>query len=328
MLNLPKIEYCRPENDEELAACMGEHQGNFSLLAGGTALVNDLKRGLSDAGVLISLGALPGLKGIEYDRDRDCLLIGSMTTLAEMSASAVLRDLLPGLVRAVSLTAAPPIRNRATLGGNLCLDTRCYYYNQSLAWRKLRQPCFKCGGEACLAVPGARKCQSVFSADLPPLLLALEAKLEIHTEGTGEMSLAELYTGDGAAPHNLPENACITKIIIDEVSQKWGEYRKFRLRKSIDFPLAGVALGGRKTSNRSFKQPRVVLGALASGPLTVAEAAAALSGKSYNDRNALQQAVAAVVAAAKPVANIGSRPGYRKKVAGVLLQKIWLDLQN
>ena len=328
MLNLPKIGYCRPENVEELAACVGEHQGNFSLLAGGTALVNDLKRGLADAGVLISLGVLPELKGIEYDRDRDRLLIGSMTTLAEMSASSVLRDLLPGLVRAVFQTAAPPIRNRATLGGNLCLDTRCYYYNQSLAWRKLRQPCFKCGGEVCLAVPGARKCQSVFSADLPPLLLALEARLQIGIEEIREMPLAELYTGDGAAPHNLPEGDCITKIIIDEVSQKWGEYRKFRLRKSIDFPLAGVALGGRKSEDRSFKQPEVVQGALASGPLAVAEAAAALSGKSYSDRDALEQAAAAVVAAAKPVANIGSRPGYRKKVAGVLLQKIWLDLQG
>jgi len=122
MLNLPKMDYCRPENEEELLVCMEAHQDNFALLAGGTALVNDFKRGLSGVRVLISLGALQDLKGVEYDRDHDRLLIGSMTTLAEMAASPVLQDLLPGLVQAVRTVAAPPIRNRATLGGNLCQD--------------------------------------------------------------------------------------------------------------------------------------------------------------------------------------------------------------
>jgi len=322
MLNLPKIDYCRPENEEELLACMEAHQDNFVLLAGGTALVNDLKRGLSGARVLISLGALQDLKGVEYDREQDSLLIGSMTTLAEMAASPVLRDLLPGMVQAVRMVAAPPIRNRATLGGNLCLNTRCYYYNQSLAWRKLREPCYKCGGKVCLAVPGAKQCQSVFSADLPPLFLALGAKLLIGPGETRGMSLTELYTGNGVVPHKLLPGEYIKSIVIEDVSRKWGYYRKFRLRKSLDFPLAGIALAGEITEDKSFKQLKIVLGALASGPLFAEEAANILSGRAYDDDDAVELASAAVVAAAKPVANIGSRPGHRKKMAGILLQKM------
>ena len=328
MLNLPKIDYCRPENEEELLVCMEAHQDNFALLAGGTALINDLKRGLSGVRVLISLGALQDLKGVEYGRDHDRLLIGSMTTLAEMAASPVLQDLLPGLVQAVRMVAAPPIRNRATLGGNLCLDTRCYYYNQSLAWRKLREPCYKCGGQVCLAVPGAQQCQAVFSADLPPLLLALGAKLLVGPEETREMFLTELYTGNGVNPHRLPAGEYIKSIVIEDVSRKWGYYRKFRLRKSLDFPLAGIAMAGEITEDKSFKQLKVVLGALASGPLFAEEAANILSGRPYDDDDAVELASAAVVAAAKPVANIGSRPGHRKKMAGILLKRMVIDIRD
>ena len=326
MLNLPKIDYCRPENEEELLACMEAHQDNFALLAGGTALVNDLKRRLPNAGILISLGALQELRGIEYDRERDRLFIGSMTTLAEMADSSLLRDLLPGLVQAVGMVAAPPIRNRATLGGNLCLDNRCYYYNQSRSWRQLRQPCFKCGGSVCLSVPGAKQCQAVFSADLPPLLIALEAKLFLGPGETREMFLGELYTGNGATPLCLPADAYIKGLFIEGVSRKWGKYRKFRLRQSLDFPLAGVAVAGTKTGEKTFKQVKIVLGALAAGPLLVETAADILSERPYDDKEALEKASAAVVTAARPVANIGSRPGHRKKMAGILLQKIVADL--
>ena len=328
MLSLPKVDYCRPENEEELLVCMEAHQDNFALLAGGTALVNDLKRGLSSARVLISLGALQELQGIEYDREQDRLFIGSMTTLAQMAASPVLQDLLPGLIQAVKMVAAPPIRNRATLGGNLCLDNRCYYYNQSAAWRKLRQPCYKCGGKVCLAVPGAKQCQSVFSADLPPLLLALGSKLLLGPGETREISLAKLYTGNGVSPHCLPAGEYIRGIVIEDASRKWGCYRKFRLRKSLDFPLAGVAMAGEITADKSFKQLKIVLGALASGPLLVDVAAEILSGESYDDHDFVKQASTVLVAAAKPVTNIGSRPGHRKKMAGILLQKMVTDLQN
>lgn len=328
MLSLPKIGYCRPENEQELLVCMEAYQDDFVLLAGGTSLINDFKRDLPSARVLISLGALRDLKGIDYDREQDRLIIGAMTTLAHMAASPVLQDLLPGLVQAVRMVAAPPIRNRATLGGNLCLDTRCYYYNQSAAWRKLRRPCFKCGGGVCLAVPGAKGCQSVFSADLPPLFLALGAKLLLGPGETREMSLAKLYTGNGVSPHALPADEYIRGIVIENVSRKWGRYRKFRLRKSLDFPLAGVAIAGEITGDTSFKQVKIVLGALASGPLFATEAEDILSGKRYDNDDAVKQALTAVVGAAKPVANVGSRPGHRKKMAGILLRKIVADLQN
>ena len=327
MLKLPPLTILRPRNRDELISGIADQQSGFKLLGGGTDLINGMKKRLYPTATIISLKNVEELKGITYDRSKDRLTIAAMTTLSELAAAPEIAEIQPAIAAAAKTIAAPPIRNQATVGGNLCLDTRCYYFNQSQSWRKLAKPCFKCGGEVCLAAPGAKECRAVFSADLPSLLIALNAHITI-AGGNGEKTipLVDFYTGNGAKPNTLHENEYVSSITIDNLSAKKSLYRKFRLRKALDFPLAGVALGFENNSEGRFNNPQIILNAVASGPLAVPEAATILAGKSFDDEAALQSAVEAVSAAAKPIANVGSKPFYRKKMVGLLLKKMAAEL--
>ena len=327
MLKLPSFELLQPVNREELLAWLELHRGDLKLCAGGTDLLVGMRRELYPVSLLISLQKLSGLADSSYLEESDELFLGALTTLAELEESALLARLQPGLTAAIKEVAAPPIRNRATLGGNLCLDTRCYYFNQSAAWRKLAGPCFKSGGDRCHAAPGSKVCRSVFSADLPILLIALGARVVLDGPGgERELPLEEFYTGDGVRPVELEDGEFLVAVQLSGLRGKISRYRKFRLRRALDFPLAGVALACDRSSEKRFINPRVVLGAVASGPLVVSEAAQALEGCAFDDAAAVDRAAEALTAAARPVANTASKPFYRKKMAGLLLKKIAADL--
>ena len=193
MLKLPSFELLRPENRAELCSLMKVWGGRFKLLAGGTDLINGMKKRLYPVEALISLTKMSELSGIVYDNEKDKLTIGALTTLTDLETSTTLPELQSSLVETARLIAAPPIRNRATVGGNLSLDARCYYFNQSDAWRSLASPCYKSAGQVCNAAPGGKRCRAVFSADLPPLLIALGAQVVIAGESGERVSpLAEL----------------------------------------------------------------------------------------------------------------------------------------
>jgi len=329
MLKLPPLTILCPENRGELISAIDHQAGAFKLLGGGTDLINNLKKRLYPTATLISLKKITEFKGIAYDRSKDCLSIGAMTTLSELIAAPVIAKIQPAIAAAAKMIAAPPIRNQATVGGNLCLDTRCYYFNQSQSWRKLAPSCFKSGGRVCNAFPGAKECRAVFSADLPPLLIALNARITI-VVGNGEKTipLSDFYTGNGANPNMLSDLEYVSRVTIDNLSSKKALYRKFRLRKALDFPLAGVALAFADNPQGRFTNPQIILNAVASGPIVVPEAAAILAGKSFNDKEALQNVMAKVIAVAKPVANVGSKPFYRKKMVGLLLKKMVTELST
>ena len=327
MLKLPPFNILRPRNRDEASAGIAGCKDEFKFLGGGTDLINNLKKRLYPAATLISLKRVENLSSITYDQNSDQLTIGATTTLTDLAAAPEISNSIPAIAAAVATIAAPPIRNRATIGGNLCLDTRCYYYNQSQSWRKLAQVCYKCGGEVCNAAPGAKACRAVFSADLPPLLIALEAEVTIITgDDARTIPLADFYTGNGVKPNILQADEYITEITLNGCKNKIALYRKFRLRKALDFPLAGVALTFDDNNDGKFINPKIVLNAVASGPLTLAEAALKLDGKAFNDANAIQLATGAAMAAAVPIANVGSKPFYRKKMIGLLLKKMAAEL--
>ena len=328
MLKLPPFNILRPRNRDELSAGITGCKDEFKFLGGGTDLINSIKKGLYPATNLISLKRVTDLNLISYDQNRDQLIIGATTTLTDLAAAPEVLNSIPAIAAAVATIAAPPIRNRGTIGGNLCLDTRCYYYNQSHSWRQLAPVCYKCGGKVCNAAPGGKACRAVFSADLPPLLIALDAEIKI-ASGNGDtrtIPLADFYTGSGIKPNILQADEYITAIILNGCKNKKTLYRKFRLRKALDFPLAGVALSFDDNRNGKFVNPKIVLNAVASGPLTLSEAALKLEGKAFSDSDAIQLAAGAAMTAAVPIANIGSKPFYRKKMIGLLLKKMAAEL--
>jgi 4-hydroxybenzoyl-CoA reductase subunit beta len=196
--------------------------------------------------------------------------IGALTTLREIEGSKLLQRDYPVLVEAAKTVASPLIRNMSTIGGNICLDTRCLWYNQSLAWRKSCGFCIKKDGDLCHVAPGGAKCWATFSADTPPALLCLDAQIEIASaSSTRRIPLHDFYTGEGDAYRNLQPEELVTRVFLPRASAGYrGAYRKLRVRGSIDYPLAGVAVALKKTNGR-IDDLRIGLTAVNPAPLVV-----------------------------------------------------------
>jgi 4-hydroxybenzoyl-CoA reductase subunit beta len=177
--------------------------------------------------------------------------IGSAVTLAHLAAAPRLAALLPALVEAALAVAGPSHRNAATLGGNLCLDTRCVYYNQSEWWRESNGLCLKYGGTLCHVAPTGKRCHAAFSGDLAPVLLALEASAELEgPEGTRHVPLEAFYIEDGAAPLALGPDEMLVAVDVPLAAARRAAYEKVRQRGAIDFPLAGVAVALERSGDR------------------------------------------------------------------------------
>jgi 4-hydroxybenzoyl-CoA reductase subunit beta len=230
MIALPAFRLMRPATLAE-AACLAA-EPDARLIAGGTGLPN-LRLGLGKPRTLVSLDRLEELRGIDHSNSH--LRIGAGVTLGELARC---KDVPDALREAAKSVAAPGHRSAATLGGNLCLDTRCVYYNQSEHWRRSNDYCLKYGGETCHVAPQGKKCRAAYSGDLAPALLALEAQVETTAR---VIPLEELYRDDGAAHLALGAGEIVSAVRIPAPKGRTG-YAKARGRGSIDYPLAGVAM--------------------------------------------------------------------------------------
>ncbi len=318
MGRLPKFSILQPQNISELSAFLAKYKEKSIILAGGTQIIPNLKKRLYPfAEVVISIANLDELKFIRYDSKRDILEIGALTTIFDIINSPVIKKKIPTMIDCAKLIAAPPIATKATIGGNIALDTRCLYFNQSYEWRKVRDVCYKAGGNVCNAVKGSKRCFAVFSADLPPFLMAVGAMVEIvNAEEDKCVKLSEFYTGKGKKPNILNPDDVITKVIIENVSEKKCIYEKFRLREAIDYPLAGVAVG---FDSGNTGKVDIVLNAVESKPVLIKDVKV--------NKNNIDDIANDIIKKAHPVPNLTSVPEYRKDVCGRLFKKIMLNFK-
>jgi len=239
------------------------------IIAGGTDLIPSMRQKLFEPQYVLDLRRIDALRGIRPLPDGG-VEIGALTTLREIERSRFLRQHYPVLSEAAATVASPVLRNLGTIGGNICLDTRCLWYNQSLAWRKSCGFCIKKNGDLCHVAPGGTKCWAAFSGDTPPALLCLDAEIEIAgASGTRRLPLAKFYTGLGDNYRILQPNELVTRIFLPAATAGCaGVYRKLRVRGSIDYPLAGVAVAIRR-SNGYVSQARVGITAVNPSPLLV-----------------------------------------------------------
>lgn len=208
-------------------------------LAGGTDLIVNMRRGLVDADMLIDLTGIAELTTLSAGKAG--LTIGAGVTLAALAAEAALAD-YPAIAQAASLIAGPGHRAAATAGGNLCLDTRCLYYNHSDWWRRSNDYCLKYRGDVCHVAPTGDKCRAAYCGDLAPALLVHDAEIEVAgRDGRRRLPLAELYHDDGAAHLTLAPEELLVAIRLPSGPRR-SAYEKVRVRGAIDFPLAGVAV--------------------------------------------------------------------------------------
>ncbi len=236
---LPEFEFVRPQTIEEaLEIFKAKSQSRFC--AGGTDLVVNMRRGLVDIETLIDLTNIAGLKNIAFDQEG--LHIGAGVSLRALAENSQIAATLPAIAQAAGSVAGPSHRETATVGGNLCLDTRCLYLNQSHWWRKSNDYCLKYKGDICHVAPKGNRCRAAFSGDLAPALLVYDAQVDlIGLEGSRRIPLNELYKEDGADHLSLRTGELLISIFVPS-SQVRSTYEKIRVRGSVDFPLAGVAV--------------------------------------------------------------------------------------
>jgi 4-hydroxybenzoyl-CoA reductase subunit beta len=218
--------------------------------------------------------------------------------------------------------AIPSIRHGATIGGNLCLDTRCLYYNQSEFWRSGLKACFKRGGDICHAVEKGKRCQAVYQGDLGPILIALGAEVKIvSAKGEKIISLAQFFTGRGEKPNVLKSDEILAEIRIPPSDPgAAGAYEKLRVREGMDFPMAGAAVMLKKNQSGTIEQAKVVLGAVGSSPIEVPKTAGLLEGQKPTE-DLLQSVSQEAVDRAHPVGNLAINASYRKKMVGLLVKR-------
>ena len=324
-MSLPEFKLLRPRSVEEAVGLLGQQAQTIRVLAGGTDLIPSMRQKLFEPQSLVDIRRLPQLKGI-HTRAGEGVEIGALTTLREIEQSAFLRKNYPVLTEAAATVASPVLRNMGTIGGNICLDTRCLWYNQSLQWRKACGFCIKKDGDLCHVAPGGTKCWAVFSADTPAALLCLNAEVEIAGPlGVRRLALKDFYTGIGDNYSNLAPNELLTRVFLPQSSAGYrGSYRKLRVRGSIDYPLAGVAIV-MKRSNGHIADARVAITAVNPAPMLVIGAGEALRGQALTDD--LAEAVGDLAAkTAKPLTTSALTPEYRREMIRVFTKRAVMDV--
>ncbi len=320
-MRLPTFEHLQPESLLEALELLAEYGEQAKIIAGGTELLVAMKLGLLSPAYLVNLKEIPDLNFIAYDGEKG-LRVGALTRLTALIESEIVQESYPILAQAADQVAAPPLQHMGTLGGNLCLDTRCFYYNQSRFWRQARPPCYKTGGDMCHVVKGRKLCHAVYQGDLAPALIALKATVKIaRKEGERVIPLANLYAGKGQKPLTLEADEMLVEVQVPQLAGlEAGEYQKLRYRGAMDFPLVGVAAVLGKDGSGICSRASVVLTAVDTAPVLVAEAGRLLRGQEVTDE-LVAQAADAAYEAAHPVANIGSTRSYRRKMVRVLTKR-------
>lgn len=320
-MQLPTFEYVVPSSLDEAVALLSV--GDAAIVGGGTDLFPKMKRGQTSPSTLVSLARIEEMQGIRVDEEGTCI-IGASTTLSEIGKSPLVPDVIADAALAI---ASPQIRNTATLGGNLCLDTRCNYIDMSASWREASGHCLKDGGDTCWVAPRSDRCWANSSTDLAPVAIALSGSVRLtSTRGDRVIPAEELYRNDGMDHlHKQPDEILIELMVPPPTGR--ATYRKLRRRGSIDFPLLGIAGAVELDNDGQCISARIVVGGIASAPLRVPDAEAYLLGKALTAET-IEEAANLVSRPLRPQDNTDMGSRYRKWMISVYTARALNDLAS
>jgi len=324
-MRLPYFHFVAPRTLGEAATHLAENPMETMLLSGGTDVLPNMKRRQQVPRTLISLRRVDEIRQIQ---NGEGWALGAGLTLAELVRDERLRARFPGLWQAAAQVATPQIRNMGTLGGNLCLDTRCNYYDQSYEWRKAIDFCMKKDGEICWVAPGSARCLAVSSTDTAPALIALDARVKLVSSSEERViPLRDLYRNDGIRYLTRRPEEILTSVLLDR-SQDWkSTYWKLRRRGSFDFPVLSVAAAVRFGRSGVVEEARIVLGAVGSRPMEPVGASESLVGKILTD-GAIADAAELAFSAAKPMDNTDFTLHWRKRVVRAFVTYALTELRG
>jgi len=326
MMRLPLFEFRAPQSVAEATRILDGEGPRAMPLAGGTDLLPNMKRRQQVPKTLMGLSRIPDLHQTELGDSGSRL--GACLTLSEVAADPRFRNGLMALAQAASFVATPQIRNMATLGGNLCLDTRCNYYDQNYEWRKSIGFCLKKDGTTCWVAPGSSKCLAVSSTDTGPALVALGARVRlVSRSGEREVLLSDLYNNDGIDYIKRRPDEILAEVLLDSLPGWKSTYWKLRRRGSFDFPVLSVAAAARLSRDNVVEDARIVVGAAACRPLAATEAAKSLLGRPLNQQ-AIEEAATLAARIAKPLDNTDFDMTWRKRVTAEFVTYALCELRG
>lgn len=319
MLPLPAFKLHRPRTIEEAAALIHQLGGQARLVAGGTDIVPNMKHGLVDASALVSLQRVEALQGVREEDGK--LFIGAMTSLDRIANDARVLQVAPALAEAAAGVGGPHHRRMGTLGGNLCLDTRCRYYNQTHFWRSALGFCLKKDGTVCHVVAGGQKCVAAASNDTAPALIALEASIALESvRGRREIDAKSFYTADGISNTVREADEIVAGVTLPVRAGRQSAFDKLRRRNAIDFPLLSVAArvdvdGGKVAA------VDVVVSALAARPRRLGAAQKLAPGASPS-LDLVRQLSAASKKECRPLDNVEGDPEWRHEMVPIVVERL------
>jgi 4-hydroxybenzoyl-CoA reductase subunit beta len=316
-VHLDPFELHEPTSLDATVDLAREFSGRFDYLAGGTDLLPNYKMHINLRPHLISLDRVPELKGRSLTR------IGAMERLADLEGDPALARAYPGLADALREVATPLVRASGTVGGNLLVETRCFFFNQSYFWRASLGFCLKADGDRCHVVPQKERCYATFSGDLAPVLMTLDAEVEVRgPDGERRLPLADLYdaAGDGIRRTTLRTGEVLVAIHVPPgAAGARGRYKKLRVRPSYDFPELGVAVAGRWDGAR-VESLRVAVGGVEPRPRRFDELTSAFEGRSLDDGR-IAELAEEIGRRLRPVHNTFLLPDYRRRMIPVYVRR-------
>src|SRR5947207_14213045 len=320
MLRLPPFRYLAPGTIEQAAYMLAREGEQAMLVAGGTDLYPNMKRRQFTPPVLIGLRGIAALKHISGSPNQG-MRIGAGVTLTTLANHPVIIEHYAALATASGSVSTPHLRNMGTIGGNVLLDTRCNYYNQTEFWRHSVDYCMKKDGDICLVAPGSPRCWAISSADTVPVLVSLDAYARlVSVRGERVMPVRELFSDDGMNPYTRANDEILSEIILPPADDWRSVYLKLRRRGSFDFPILGVAVALRFAADGTVADARITLGAVASHPVEATEAAAQLVHQSLSPE-LIESVAAAAARRSKPLDNADLTINYRKQVTPVFVRR-------
>ena len=303
--------YLTPKSVEEAVNMAVQHSASFRYLAGGTDVVVNKFQGNEESNCLIDITGIEELKKVVSEGEY--LKIGALTRLDDLKKHELISKLFPVLIQAAHEVASPMLRKTATLGGNILCENRCTFYNQSEWWREAVGHCLKCDGDICIATGGKKSCFSKFVSDTAPVLISMDAQIEIaDKEGVKILPLENIYTGNGIVPRNLSKTAIIKSILLP-VNRKFKcSFKKLRPREAVDFTSLTTAV-----SIDNAGKIKIVVSGVDPKPAVV-------EGTKNDDCNEL---INKVIKKVRIVDNDVYSRGYRKEMMGVFLKRSFIELE-
>jgi 4-hydroxybenzoyl-CoA reductase subunit beta len=309
----------------EAARLLAAHPGRARLIAGGTDLMPNMKHGLFTPEHVIALKQIGELHGIE-ERDGE-LVIGAAESLAAVSRHPAVRGRFSSLARSAGSVAGPQLRNMGTIGGNLCLDTRCTYYNQTYFWRNALGYCLKKDGDVCHVTKVGKKCVAAHSADTAPVLMTLGAVADlVSVGGRRTVAVADFFVADGIENTVRGWNEIVTCVRIPLPSARTRTaFQKVRQRGAVDFPLLNIAVAAELGEGQEIESMRMVVSALGARPRVIAGLDRVAEGRR------LDAAVADAIAErafeqCHPLTNIIVDPEWRRAMVPVYVRRALAEL--